>query len=332
MGSCLQGFEPESLVLTDAPCETQMRSFKAEFNLKFCNDLDEALQKACVESKQVLLIVVGSYGCPWSEKLLFDVIYKPEFYLAAQQKFVFCKLDITSPCVKAEGLGLDHPLDKVPVLIMMTKQGEVIAEKLDLPETPLEMITYLNQASRAQESIEQILATSQNLKEDELESSYKLAKEFGLTAQGKIYQMGLLKKKNIFFLLQRYQKLLSSGSSKEVKDLRLDIERLDPRNTKGAIRSLAILDFEARALQKKGIDNPFAALKPLFEYLKDYGHYDKECRWEIEMRIARFLFAKNQLQAALEHASRSLEWAPESKRSEVSETVDFLKKHIKQIR
>lgn len=137
--------------------------------------------------------------------------------------------------------------------------------------------------------------------------------------------MGTLKKKNLFFLLEKYQKLLTSGTNKELKDLKLDIQRLDPRNSRGAIRTMAILDFEEKSRQKKGMDNPFSALKPLFEYLRDYGHYDKECRWEIEMRIARFLFSKNQLQAAIQHASRSLEWAPEGKRSEVGEAVEFLK-------
>jgi thioredoxin-related protein len=318
-------FNTESLVLQDAPCQFDLVSFKAESNLKFCNDLDTAFKQAVIDNKSILVIVVGGNGCPWSEKMLFDVVYKPEFYQEAQKSFVLCKLEIENLKSKGKEIGLDHTLEQIPLILCMSKEGKIIAEKSDIPESPQEVICYLNDVMQATSKISKVLAVEHTFADEQLEENYKLAKHLGLKVEQVLYAMGLGKKKNLFFMLEKYQKLLTAGSHKELKDLKLDIQRLDPRNTKGSIRSMAILDFEERSRQKKGMENPFSALKPLFEYLRDYGHYDKECRWEIEMRIARFLFAKNQIQAALQHAIRSLEWAPESRKNEVSEAVEFLK-------
>lgn len=320
------GFNIDSLVLTDGPCTIELITEKADAQLKFVKDLDQALKQASVENKEVLVIIVGGANCVWSEKLLFDVIYQPEFYTKAQQDYILCKLELEDLSSKGQELGLGHDIHQLPMLVLMTKDGTVIAEKGDVAEEPKEVIGYLSQAMSHAARIKKALASSGSVADSSLEELYTLAKAYGLKSEAQLYEMGIAKKKNLFFQLEKYQKLLTSGSSKEIKDLKLDIQRLDPRNAHGAIRKLAILDFEDRSRQKKGMDNPFSALKPLFEYLRDYGHYDKECRWEIEMRIARFLFSKNQLQAAIQHASRSLEWAPDSKKSEVFDAVEFLKK------
>jgi thioredoxin-related protein len=319
-------FNAESLVLTDGPRQIELISLKAESHLKMSYDLDQALQQACIDSKAVLLIIVGGNGCPWSEKLLMDVVYKPEFYQEAQKSFVLCKLEVEHLLSKGKELGIEQPLDKIPLFILMNKEGKVISEKHDLPETPKEGMVYLKEAINTHTKIDKLLTQAQTITEEVLESYYKKAKILGLKCESILYNLGTQKKKNIYFILEKYQKLLMKGLPKEIKDLKLDIQRLDPRNSQGAIRSMAIMDFEEKSRQKKGMENPFSALKPLFEYLRDYGHYDKECRWEIEMKIARFLYSKNQLQAAIQHASRSLDYAPESKKSEVAEAVEFLKK------
>jgi len=324
--STVVGFEAESLVLTDAPLEFELVTFKADSNLKFTHEIDEALKQACIENKAVLVFVVGGPQCPWSEKLLLDVVYKPDFYLQAQKSFVLCKIEIDNLKSQGSELGIDHPLEQIPLMLCMTKTGKVFAEKLDIPDSPRLVMNYLNDVIDATKKIDLMLAQAKAPSEEVLEDNYKIAKNLGLKSESNLYTLGSLKKKNIFFMLEKYQKLLTQGTSKELKDLKLDIQRLDPRNSKGAIRTMALMDFEDRSRQKKGMENPFSALKPLFEYLRDYGHYDKEHRWEIEMKIARFLFSKNQLQAALQHASRSLEFAPDAKKDEVQDAVNFLKK------
>lgn len=319
------GFDIDSLVLTEGPCQMELVSFKAESSLQFSKDLEQAIVLAHNQNKSILLLVVGGSSCPWSEKLLFDVIYKPEFYTEVQKKFIICKLEIEELASKGKELGLERPLDKIPLLVLMSKEGKVIAEKSEIPDSVKDVSYYISQVMEAHQKIELMLKAS-SLPESSLEDSYKLAKQLGLKSEKALFNMGMLKKKNLFFMLEKYQKMISLGTTKESKDLKLDIQRLDPRNSKGAIRSLALMEFEERSRQKKGMENPFSALKPLFEYLRDYGPYDKECRWEIEMRIARYLFSKNQVQAALQHASRSLEWAPDAKKVEVKEAVEFLKK------
>lgn len=327
--TCLLGaidtFNVDSLVLTEGPMKFEVVSLKAESQIKFVHDLDQAIKQAHLENKALLVIVVGGNSCVWSEKLLFDVVYKPEFYTAIQKRFVLCKIEQEELPSKGKELGLSHDMQKLPMFILMTKEGRVIAETSEIADNPQDVVEYLSMAIKAGERIQLTLKDS-NLSDSVLEELYVLAKTYFIKQEQELYELGIKKKKNIFFQLEKYKKLLAQGPSKELKDLKLDIQSLDPRNTKGTIRKIAILDFEERSRQKKGMDNPFSALKPLFEYLRDYGHYDKECRWEIEMRIARFLFAKNQLQAAIQHALRSLEFAPESKKSEVCEAVEFLKK------
>lgn len=323
--AAVEPFNVDSLVLTEGPMKLEVVSLKAESQIKFVYDLDQAIKQAHFENKALLVIIVGSKGCVWSEKLLFDVIYKPEFYTAVQKRFVLCKIEQQDLPSKGKELGLVDDMQKLPMFVLMTKEGRIIAETSDIADNPQEVVNYLSGAIKASEQI-QLTLKQPHLSDSVLEELYLLAKTYFIKEEQDLYELGIKKKKNIFFQLEKYKKLLVQGPSKELKDLKLDIQRLDPRNTKGTIRKMAILDFEERSRQKRGMDNPFSALKPLFEYLRDYGHYDKEYRWEIEMRIARFLFAKNQLQAAIQHAMRSLEFAPEGKKSEVFEAVEFLKK------
>lgn len=322
-------FNLDSLVLTEGPSPYELVTYQADSKLRMAKDLDEAINLAVQENKPIILIVVGQANCPWSEKLLMDVIYKPEFYEKAQKDYILCKVQLDHLNRKGEELGLDHPVEKVPYVLLMSKEGHILATREQLPEAPDAFLAYFTEAIQSSGKVDEVLKSGLQASEKTLEESYKIAKRLGLTSESELFSIGLSKKKNLYFLLEKYQKLLVKGTHKEVKDLKLDIQRLDPRNSKGAIRMMALLEFEERSRQKKGMDNPFSALKPLFEYLRDYGHYDKEFRWEIEMRIAQFLYSKNQLQAALQHASRSLEWAPEDHKSEVGEAVDYLKSQKK---
>ncbi len=82
-------FDIDSLVLTEAPNPYQWVSGQAESKLFLTKDLEEAIGAAVAMNKPIVLIVVGKANCPWSERLLVDVIYKPEFYLEAE-KNMFC--------------------------------------------------------------------------------------------------------------------------------------------------------------------------------------------------------------------------------------------------
>lgn len=323
------GFSIDSLVLSDGPKLVDIISVHNETSANFAKDLDEAMYQAGLEKKPIFLVVVGSSACPWSEKLLFDVIYQNQFIDKASKDFIVCKLNYDDLKNGGKELGLEKGVEKIPSALILSHLGEVISLKDDLPENPEKMLSYMKEATGLNKKISEALLQEVAIEDESLVSFYKLSKDLGLKLEERLYSLGESKKKNLFFQLEKYKKILAKGSGREQKDLKFDILKLDPKNSKGAIRDMALLEFEQRSKQKKGLDNPFSALKPLFEYLRDYGHFDKENRWQIEMKIAQFLYSKNQIQAAIQHATRSLEWVPEEHKKEVGDAVDFLKSQRK---
>ena len=97
----------------------------------------------------------------------------------------------------------------------------------------------------------------------------------------------------------------------------------DPGNHKGIHRELAILEFNALSKKLKKKDKPEKAIMPLVEYVRNFGAKDLENIWRVEMMMAQFLYSKNHLPEALAHAKLSLDYAPESYRSEVAQTLSF---------
>lgn len=322
-------FSIDSLVLSDGPKLVDIISIHNETSANFAKDLDEAIYQAGIEKKPIFLVVVGSSACPWSEKLLFDVVYQNQFLDKASKDFILCKLNFDELKNGGKELGIEKGIEKIPSALILSPLGEMISLRDDLPENPEQMLAYMQEATGINKKIKEALLQETSLDDESLVSFYKLSKDLGLKIEERLYMMGEGKKKNLFFQLEKYKRVLAKGSGREQKDLKFDILKLDPKNSKGAIRDMALLEFEQRSKQKKGLDNPFSALKPLFEYLRDYGHFDKEYRWQIEMKIAQFLYSKNQIQAAIQHATRSLEWVPEEHKKEVGDVVDFLKSQRK---
>lgn len=154
-------FDADSLVLTDAPCQIDLISSKADTSLKVSRDLDSALKRASLENKFVLVFVVGAHGCPWSEKLLFDVVYKPEFYKEAQKSFILTKIEIDQLSGMGKELGMDHPVDKIPMILCLTKDGNMIAEQITIPESPKDVMNYLNNVVDAHMKMDLVLKNKQ---------------------------------------------------------------------------------------------------------------------------------------------------------------------------
>ncbi len=82
------------------------------------------------------------------------------------------------------------------------------------------------------------------------------------------------------------------------------------------------MDFDALANACLGTK---AVVKPLVEYLRKFGTVDTENAWQIEMKISKYLFSKDQIEEALKHANASLKMAPESARTEIAKSVEYLK-------
>lgn len=128
--------------------------------------------------------------------------------------------------------------------------------------------------------------------------------------------------------MEKYNELAEGGkkmSDPEIKRLRKEILSRDPKNKDGAHLRLAILDFRVLSNRHKVRDNSNEAIEPLLEYVKEFKNKDKENIWQVEMMMAQYLFSRNKYELALNHAEASYETAPEIVKSEIGQTVEYMK-------
>jgi predicted Zn-dependent protease len=117
-----------------------------------------------------------------------------------------------------------------------------------------------------------------------------------------------------------------SLKNSEVLKLKSDLLARDRENKLGSHFKVAVLEFQKIASRLKSKDRAEKALKPLFDYMHRFGKKDPENLWRAEMMVAEFLFAKNSIPQALEHAQASYQAAPESIKFQIAETITFMTK------
>src|SRR4051812_49103719 len=87
---------PEGLVLIDSFSGVRDHILQMEERLDWHTDLKSAFEEAKQSKKAVLVVVLGSKNCPWSEKLSQEVLYQKAFLDPLEQQVVFyvCELSL----------------------------------------------------------------------------------------------------------------------------------------------------------------------------------------------------------------------------------------------
>lgn len=300
---------------------------------RWMDDFAKAQELSQKQQRPLLIAFLGPDWCPCSDKLEEEILMSRTFLSALNEQVIFLRVDI--------GENYDHEnsmlntlkeqyrIETCPSLVLVAPTGQEIAKIEYLPLEGKEFAVYikgvLSDYCRVNELAKGNLLGS--LQADELKALYTQAGKFAdATFKNILLEEGLKADKSPYFLIEQYGRLLAEDGikSKKSKVLRNKIIARDINNEQGYRRQIALMDFEALATVKhpKGAK---AVVKPLLDYLQKFGSKDIENAWEIELKISRYLFSHDQIEEALKHANASLKIAPESKRSEIAQSVEYLK-------
>lgn len=307
-------------------------------NIAWMDNFDAAAAAAKSQKKPLLLFFTGSDWCPWCKKINNEVFLDKEFAKEVGGDFIFVLIDFPSKGRQSAELINQNQLLKTnydvqgfPTIILLDPNLGLISRLGYLP------IGGKNYADHLRKIIDQFTALQQEFEgtptAKTLEELYYISKELGCPYwEEKIFQRGLKTDPGPFFLLERYCKLVDEGKidSEEAREIRMEIESRDPRNLKGSLFRLAILEFQARSAED-GLD-PELAVAPLLKYLEHYGRKDKENGWRVEMMIAQFLFTRGLPQKALKHARACFKIAPDAVRKDISDSIAYIRNYLKETR
>jgi protein disulfide-isomerase len=299
-------------------------------------DYAKAYKMSQVTEKPILLAFVGSDWCPWSQKLVREILEQPDFLTETQKEMILVWVDFPERLSMSEERKTQNKelkdlfqVSELPTLVLVDTKGKEVAKFGYLPLEPKEMAQQLKTALNDCAMLKKIVGSQEyaQLSGEELKTLYKKADELGREEEKKtLMEAGLKTNEGAFFLMRQYEELLEHAKLKEpeVQRLRKQIMQKDPGNHKGIHLELAVAEFQALSKKLKRREKPDKAIVPLVEYVRNYGAKDLENSWRVEMMIAQFLYSKNCLPEALVHAKMSLDTAPEEYRPEIAQTLEFL--------
>lgn|GEM_PF-660261 len=320
----------------EATIAAEQRMFDMAEPGLWIEDYAKAFKLSQATGRPLLLAFVGSDWCPWSQKMVRDVISKTEFLGELQGEMIFVWVDFPQQIsstlerkTQNQGLRNRFAVQELPTIVLVDPSGDEIAKFGYLPLSAQEMAGQLRTAFKDYRQLKDVVGSPRliALKAEELEKLYHKAKQLGREKEKKsLLEAGLKNEENSFFLMRQYEEMIEHNKIKDpsVQKLRRQIMSLDPSNHLGTHLQLAVAEFQVLSKKLKKKESPENALSPLVEYLKTYGPRDLENRWRVEMMIAQFLFSKDKVQDALCHAKLSYEVAPLEFKPEVAQSLEYI--------
>jgi len=293
------------------------------------NRYDQALALAQTEQKPLLIAFVGEGWCPWSDKILQETLLQAEFQQALKDAAIFARVNFpyTGACSESEKLKEKYNICQLPTLVLASPKEEEIAKVGYLPLKPTGFAVHLE---RILDGYNKLVARMDKIDLDQLpiEEVRHLYRESCLYNLAKFKSVllaaGLLQDTSPFFLLEKYAEL-SKVEPKKAKQVRTQIDQLDPENKQGAQLQLAVIDFNARA---ETSDDSQKVLKPLKKYLKKFGTQDIANVWRVHMMIAQYLFYKREDKTqTFAAAEAAIESAPKEAKSELRDFLNYMKEN-----
>lgn len=327
------------LLFSNSPQEIHQKHsvlLKKKKQLSWSDDYAHAISIAQASNKPLLIAFLGSEWCPWSEKLISEVLIDQRFTQALKDELLFVWVDVPE-YLSQEGLQNTlkekYQVQELPTLVIVHPNEEEISRVGYLPYEPEKYAGHLKQILFLYQEFKNLQERRSlpSLSLEKLKTLYEQASLLGCKRyREEILLAGLQIDTGTFFLLEHYADLLKTKKMKNehVVALRKKIVSKDPKNIEGAHLSLAVLEFEALSRRGKKGEDPQVALVPLIDYIKRFGSKDVENHWKVEMMISQYLFSKNRILPALEHAQASYAAAPEQAKKEIALTINYLSTHL----
>ncbi len=305
---------------------------------QWADDYAKALKMSQATGKPLLLAFTGSGWCPWSMKMEEDILARPEFSAALRENVLFVRIDFPEKDIlpierKTQYFGLKkrYGIQELPTLVLVDPSGDEIVKMGYMPVGSREFAARLMTSLADYRQLKALVGSPSLLamRGDEIQELYKKANTLSVTAvRQQILEAGLKSDQDAFFLMEQYEHLLATHALNDpaVLQLKKKITARDPVGSKGIQFKLATVEFNTLVRQLKKKEDPQRAIAPLVHFLQKFGSQDNENLWRVEMMIAQFLFSKNKVVEAVVHAKNSYNVAPEEYRSEIAQSLDYLRK------
>ncbi len=309
--------------------------------LEWLDKYEVASQQAKATGKPLFIYFTGSDWCGWCKKMDKEILSTEEFIRLVGDTFIFVKIDfpIYSSLDKAivaqnEELKEKFEVTAFPTIIITSSEGKQIAVLNYKPGGGKSYAEYLLKLLQRQQELKNGMKSLPEKSIAELQALYERATELGMDSEGaEIVHAALQKEDSPFFLTERYRLLLNEGlaNNPEAENIKKKLLIKDPENKSGIHYSLAVIDFEARAENLPNQLTADQAVQPLQQYLRNFGAYDSQNRWKIELTISQVFRSKNQHSEALSFAKEALCHAPEEMKNNVAQTIVGLEDTISAI-
>jgi hypothetical protein len=289
----------------------------------------EILLVAERENLPIIAVFVGGQWCPWSQKLKEDVLNNPLFIDRIGKDVILWEIFLEKE-PQDHAMRQKYGVKECPQILLLDPRGKEFAR---IDYAPLSASGYADELLGMIESFQDICialdAKHRAFDEELWQGLYLKAKKLSIPCYKQvILECSLKKERGNFFHLEKFASMLQKYKMKSPQILKMKRELLgrDPENKMGTHFKIAVLELQKMALRLKPKDSPEKVLKPLLEYVRLFGKKDPENLWRVEAMIAEFLFAKNFVGLALEHAQLAYAAASELDKEQIAEMIAFMKR------
>jgi hypothetical protein len=294
------------------------------------NSIEEqnVLKEAQGRNQPIVAVFLGS-DCPWSAKLKQEVLENPSFLQKIRQEAILWPI-LLKQSEEEKAFLQKYAVLKCPSILLLDPKGKEFAR---LEFEPTDASGYADLIIGQIDHFHEIcIALDQNddsFDEERWRGLYQKAKKLSACCFKQVLlERGLRKEKGSFFHLEKFASLLERYKIKHalVRKAKKQLLERDPENEQGFHFKVAVLEYQKLASRLKAKDRPETALRPLLKYIQAFGKKDPENYWKSEWMVAEFLYTKNLIDPALEHAYAAYSAAPESEKMQIAETISFFQR------
>ena len=304
------------------------------FNFLYCQEQwqkeeTEIFLTAEKENLPVIAFFLGGQWCPWSQKLSQEILKSSLFLDKVGKDAILWEIALEKE-TQDDAIRQKYSVTECPQILLLDPKGKEFAR---FGFMPLEAKEYGNELVAVIDHFHEICAALDrkggDFEEEVWKDLFLKAKKLSAACYASvILERGLKKEKGVFFHLEKFASLLEKYKPKhpEVLKVKQQLLKKDPENKLGTHFKVAVLEFQKISSRLKSKDRQEKALRPLLKFVHQFGNRDKENLWKAEMMIAEFLFAKNSIPLAIEHANAALKAAPETAAPQIQMAIAFMKR------
>ncbi len=290
----------------------------------------QVLYQARDENKPIVLAFIGADFCPWSQKMIDEILGNPAFVNKMSLKAVLwqCVLHADGNA-KEDLIRHKYKIEECPTVLLLDPQGREFARFGYMPSDALsfaeELIEVIADFKEICISLQGPLHQFDANKWREL---YIKTKQFSSADFKKlVLERGVQEDPGTDLLLEKYAFLLEKNTLKNraVRSCRQKLLQKDPDNRFGTHFKIALADFHK--LSAKSSKHPQKILRPLLRYLQRFEEKDKKNAWRAQMAIAQFLYSMHIKDGALEFAKKAEKNVSESAKESIVEFISHVQLH-----